>query len=112
MYSVAENVPTVFEVGLKLFVDNVLHSSSFPVQEQLVSAILGQVQVERDGFTINKTAIKECVEIYLQLEGTKTKKLYQLDIEPAFLSDTRKFYANEAQHLLETCDAAEYLRRV
>jgi cullin 3 len=82
------------------------------VQEQIVNAILGQIQVERDGYTINQTAVKECVEIYLKLEDAAGTKIYFTDIEPAFLAETQKFYVLEAQKLLETCDAAEYLRRV
>lgn len=113
MYTVAADVPTTPEVGLKLFLGKVLHHQVIPVQDQIVSAILGQIHVERDGFTINRTAVKECVDIYLQLEDEETaKKVYHLDIEPIFLAETRKFYALEAQKLLETCDAAEYLRRV
>lgn len=82
------------------------------MQEQVVNAILGQIQVERDGYTINQTAIKECVEIYLQLEDQSARQVYSTDIEPIFLAETRKFYVAEAEKLLETCNAAEYLKRV
>lgn len=82
------------------------------MQEQIVNALLGQIQVERDGYTINQAAVKGCVDIYLELEDIAGKKLYLIDIEPTFLVETQKFYVLEAQKLLETCDAAEYLRRV
>jgi cullin 3 len=98
--------------GLKIFADSVLHRRTAPVQEQIVNALLGQIQVERDGYTINQAAVKGCVDIYLALEDTEGKKLYLTDIEPAFLTETQKFYVLEAQKLLETCDCAEYLCRV
>ena len=112
MYSVNAEVPQIVPAGLKLFLDNVLHRKTSPVQEQVVNAILGQIQVERDGYTINQTAVKECVEIYLQLEGQSARKIYFTEIEPVFLAETRKFYVAEAERLLKTCDAAEYLSRV
>ncbi|KAG8811018.1 Cullin-3, partial [Serendipita sp. 399] len=112
VYTVSAEVPQIIPAGLKIFIDDVLHRTTAPVQEQIVSAILGQVQVERDGYSINQTAVKECVDIYLQLEDSSGKQLYFSDIEPTFLGETRKFYVQEAQKLLETCDAAEYLRRV
>ncbi|KIM33200.1 hypothetical protein M408DRAFT_325999 [Serendipita vermifera MAFF 305830] len=112
VYSVSAEVPQIIPAGLKLFLDNVLHRKTSPVQEQVVDAILGQIQVERDGYTINQTAVKECVEIYLQLEDQSAKQVYFTDIEPVFLAETRKFYVAEAEKLLQTCDAAEYLRRV
>ncbi|PVF92727.1 Cullin-domain-containing protein [Serendipita vermifera] len=112
VYTVSAEVPEILQAGLKLFLDNVLHSQTIPVPQQVVDAILGQVQVEREGYTINQTAVKECVEIYLYLDDNSGKKVYYADIEPPFLAETRKFYVQEAQRLLETCDAAEYLSRV
>lgn len=113
MYAVNNDVAPITVAGLDLFLDNVLHSKTSHVQEQIINAILGQIQVERDGYSINQTAVKECVEIYLQLDDKVTKKpIYLYDIEPIFLAETRKFYALEAQKLLETCNASEYLRRV
>jgi cullin 3 len=40
---------------------------SLPVREHVISALLGQVQVERDGYSINRSAMKECVEVYTTL---------------------------------------------
>jgi cullin 3 len=112
VYSVSAEVPQIVPAGRKLFLDNVLHRKTSPVQEQVVNAILGQIQVERDGYIINQTAVKECVEIYLQLEDQSKKKIYFSEIEQVFLAETQKFYVAEAGRLLETCNAAEYLSRV
>lgn len=112
VHTVNAEVPTITVAGLAIFRDEVLHRSSAPVQDQIVTAVLGQIQVERDGYSINQTAVKECVEIYLELADNSGKKIYHTDIEPVFLAETRKFYVQEAQRLLDSCDAAEYLRRV
>ena len=56
--------------------------------------------------------MKECVEIYTTLIYPRNGvKIYYEDLEPSFLNESQRFYAAEAQKLLETCDAREYLRR-
>lgn len=112
MHTTAENVPEITIAGLHLFLDNVLHSKNLPVREHVISALLAQVQVERDGYSINRSAMKECVEVYTTLISPRNGvKVYYEDMEPSFLNESQRFYATEAQKLLETCDAPEYLRR-
>jgi cullin 3 len=109
---VAENLHDITTTGLHLFLENVLRSRNLPVREHVISALLGQVQVERDGYSINRSAMKECVEIYSTLIAPgHSVKVYYEDLEPSFLNESQRFYAAEAQKLLETCDAPEYLRR-
>jgi hypothetical protein len=112
VHTAAENVPEITIAGLHLFLDNVLHSKNLPVREHVISALLGQVQVERDGYSINRSAMKECVEVYTTLINPRNGvKVYYEDLEPSFLNESQRFYAAEAQKLLEACDAPEYLRR-
>lgn len=112
VHTVSENVPEITIAGLHLFLDNVLHSKSLSVREHVTTALLGQVQVERDGYSINRSAMKECVEIYTTLINPRNGvKVYYEDLESSFLNESQRFYAAEAQKLLETCDAPEYLRR-
>jgi cullin 3 len=112
VHTASENVPEITIAGLHLFLDNVLHSKDLPVREHVISALLGQVQVERDGHSINRSAMKECVEVYTTLINPRNGvKVYYEDLEPSFLNESQRFYAVEAQKLLETCDAPEYLRR-
>ena len=113
VHTASENVPKITIVGLHLFLDNVLHSKSLPVREHVISALLGQAQVERDGYSISRSAMEECVEVYTTIiNPINGIKVYYEDLEPSFLNESQKFYAAEAQKLLETCDAPEYLRRV
>jgi len=112
VHTASENVPEITIAGLHLFLDNVLHSTNLPVREYVISALLGQVQVERDGYSINRSAMKECVEVYTTLINPRNgAKVYYEDLEPSFLNESQRFYASEAQKLLETCDAPEFLRR-
>ena len=81
----------------------------------MISAILTLIQTERDGFTINRSSVKGCVDVFLQLQDTSSREpvsIYRRDIEPAVLKESEVFYKKEGERLLETCDAPEFLRRV
>lgn len=78
-----------------------------------MKAILKQIQFERDGFGINRSPVKGCVDIFLNLEIDDTGvTIYKRDLEPAVLRESEAFYKVEGETLLETCNAPEFLRKV
>jgi cullin 3 len=84
-----------------------------PIQDHVTSAILSLIQIERDGYVISRSVVKECVDVLLQLSvDHDAKTVYKRDLEPAVLTASEAFYSAEGKRLLETCDAPEYLRRV
>ena len=95
---------------MKLFLEHMIKP---PIKEHIVSAILNQVQTEREGFAINRSAVKGCVEILLQLHyDYDGPTVYKQIVEPAVLKDSLAYYRTEGETLLQTCDAPEYLRKV
>ena len=103
-------MPEIWDAGLLLFIEHILRS---PIQEHIISAILTQIQVERDGYVINRSAVKGCVDVLLQLFDERADaSVYKRDLEPVILKESEAFYQREGEHLLEACDAPEYLRRV
>lgn len=95
---------------MRIFHDHMIKP---PIREYLVSAVLNQIKIEREGFAINRSAVKSCVDVLLQLqEDQDGSSVYKKVLEPAILKDSEVFYAAEGQNLLNTCDAPEYLRRV
>ena len=97
-------------MGLLLFIKHILRP---PIQGHLTSAVLVQIQTERNGFGINRSAVKGCVDVLLQLnEPSDTMDTYRKLIEPDILRESEAFYKSEGERLLETCDAPEYLHRV
>ncbi|KAG8906798.1 Cullin-3 [Tulasnella sp. 403] len=106
----------IYEKGLQLFLERVIRSQIYPIKTHLLSTLLTQIQIEWDGYTINRSAVKGCVEVLMELQDRKdlraTETVYQKDFEPLFLRDSEVFYKSEGERLLESCDAAEYLRRV
>jgi cullin 3 len=75
--------------------------------------VLSLIQIEREGYVISRSAVKECVDVLLQLSVEDDgKTVYKRDLEPAVLKASEAFYSTEGERLLETCDAPEYMRRV
>lgn len=45
-------------------------------------------------------------------EGRDEPSVYQRNLEPQVMRESKRFYQAEAEKLLQTCDATEYLQRV
>lgn len=110
VYTKANDVPEIWDAGLDLFLKHIIRP---PIQDHITSAVLSLIQIERDGYVISRSAVKECVGVLLQLSvDHDAKTVYKRDLEPAVLIASETFYSAEGKRLLETCDAPEYLRRV
>ncbi|KAI5989644.1 Cullin [Pisolithus orientalis] len=110
-YTKANNVPEIWDAGLDIFLKHIIRP---PIQDHILSAIVTLIQIERDGYVISRSAVKECVDVFLQLHSgqQENETVYKRDVEPAVLLASEKFYKAEAERLLATCDAPEFLRRV
>jgi cullin 3 len=110
VYTKGADVPKIWDVGFILFWKHIICP---PIDHHIYSAILGRIQIERDGDVIHRSAVKECVDVLLQLRlNGYGPSVYEHDLEPAILRESEAFYKTEADGLLETCDASEYLGRV
>jgi len=100
----------VVDLGRDLFVKHIIRP---PIKDHVINAILGLLYIERKGYVINRSAIKNCVDTLLQLSDSSDGiTMYKRDIEPQILRQTEAYYEAEARELLETCSTLEYLRRV
>ncbi|KAF8896373.1 Cullin, partial [Infundibulicybe gibba] len=109
VYCKSAEVPETWDAGLSLFLDRIIRP---PIQDHLITAILNQIQFERDGYGIHRSAVKGCVGVFLKLEiETGGMTVYKRDLEPPLLRDSEAFFKAEAQKLLDSCDAPEFLRR-
>ncbi|KAF9519697.1 hypothetical protein BS47DRAFT_1370678 [Hydnum rufescens UP504] len=89
VYIQTQRVPPIWDAGLQLI---------FGVQ------FCDLIRLERDGYPVNKSAIKGCID-----GGSIT--VFRTELEPGILEESDSYYKNEGDFLLETCDAPEYLRR-
>ncbi|KAK7050999.1 hypothetical protein VNI00_005111 [Paramarasmius palmivorus] len=106
-YTKTADVPETWDFGLSLFLRHIIRP---PIKEHLITAILNQIEFEREGYMINRSAVKGCVEIFLSLEEDGSS-VYKRELEPAILKESAQFYQHLAQTLLDTCDAPQYLER-
>ena len=95
-------------MGLILFYKHIIKA---PIKDHLLTAILNQVGHERNGYGINRSAVKGCVEVLLLLKSEDVS-VYKRDLEPKLLLESEVFYEKEGQDLVNSCDAPEFLRRV
>lgn len=109
----------VWDLGLELFRDTVVRSRKYPIRTHLYSTLLTQIQIEREGSVINRSAVKSNVDMLISLTHPKVgisisqrPTVYKQDFEPAFLATSAEFYRAEAERMLDTSDAAQYLRHV
>ncbi|KAI8344722.1 Cullin [Chlamydoabsidia padenii] len=108
------NLPHVFDMGLDLFRDKIIRSEKYPIQHHLISAMLNQIQLERHGDVIDRSAIKLSVSMLSGLTDPTTKDtVYVTDFETPYLEASTSFYQVESQTLTSTnYDAPEFMRKV
>ena len=109
----------IWDLGLELFRDTVLRSAKFPIHNHLYTTLLTQIQVEREGSVINRSALKSNIDMLTSLSHpivnvpiASRPTVYKHDFEPAFLATSEEFYRAEAARLLDNHDAAQYLQHV
>ena len=101
-----------------LFRDQILRSPAKPGTPHMVqvitSIILDQIQMSRDGESIDQHLIKSNVfmleGLYQSDQEAEDEKLYQILFEPDFLSKSAAFYRQEGERLLKESDAGTYCR--
>ncbi|GHJ85109.1 hypothetical protein NliqN6_1511 [Naganishia liquefaciens] len=120
VYTPSAKVPNSFSLGLRQFERRIIHSPLFPIGETLISVLLAQIQLERRGEVIHRSAVRDAISILSTLRsppesGKRTPErpsIYAKDFEARFLKTSEEFYKLEAEQGLSTDDASAYLKRV
>ncbi|KAG0182293.1 Cullin-3 [Apophysomyces sp. BC1021] len=106
-------LPRVFHMGRNLFRDKVIRSEKYSIQSQLISAMLNQIQLERQGDLVDRSAIKSAVAMLVELTDPSCgESVYVVDFESSFLEKSKVFYQLESQKLTTAYDASEFMRKV
>ncbi|KAI8066220.1 Cullin [Gilbertella persicaria] len=106
-------LPSVYDMGLNLFRDKVIRSSKHPIQKHLISAMLNQIHLERNGDVIDRSAIQSSVAMLVELNDQNTNNtVYAVDFEEKHLETSNSFYQIESQKLVSSYDAPEFMRKV
>ncbi|CAA7266848.1 unnamed protein product [Cyclocybe aegerita] len=108
VYTQTAKVPATNDLGLQLFLKHIIRP---PIKENVMAAILNQIRHERNGYVIDRSTMKGCVDVYLSLEGdTHGATIYKLDLEPAVLKESETFYKREGEELLNSSTAPIFLQ--
>ncbi|KAG5929954.1 hypothetical protein E4U60_007212 [Claviceps pazoutovae] len=109
----------IFATTIALFRDHILRSclnanSSSLVIDMLISVMLDQIDMEREGDVIDRNLIRSCSRMLNSLYDTEDEseshKLYTTVFEFRFLGNSETFYGAECQRLLREADASTWLR--
>ncbi|KAL2904506.1 Cullin-3A [Bienertia sinuspersici] len=95
----------VYELGLNLWRDNVIHCSN--IQTRLLNTLLELIQKERTGEVINRGLMRNIIKMLMDLSAS----VYQEDFEKPFLEVSATFYRVESQEFIECCDCGDYLKK-
>lgn len=114
----ANRVP-IFATTIALFRDHILSSclntnSKDRVMDILISVLLDQIDMEREGDIIDRNLIRSCTRmlscLYENEDENENEKLYLTVFERRFLENSVKFYSAECEKLLREGDASTWLR--
>ncbi|XP_010784803.1 cullin-4A isoform X2 [Notothenia coriiceps] len=97
-------LPSIWDTGLELFRTHIVSDSG--VQKRTVDGILEQIELERNGETVDRSLIRSLLGMLSDLQ------VYKDSFEERFLIDTNRLYAAEGQRLMQQRDVPEYLHHV
>eukprot|EP01133_Synstelium_polycarpum_P018802 gene18802-22488_t len=102
-------VPTVYEMGLLEFCENVVHAPS--IKDRLLKSLLSMIQKERCGEMVDRILIKNITQMLIEL-GVNSKAVYEKDFEAQFLATTATHYQMESQAFISSCSCPDYMKKV
>jgi cullin 3 len=109
VYVQTYNVEPVYNLGLILFRDTVVH---FPqIKDHLRQILLDMVQKERRGELTDRGSIKNACQMLMTL-GLDSRQVYYEDFEEPFLAQSAEFYRCESQRFLAENSSSVYIRKV
>ncbi|KAM4630960.1 cullin-4A [Polymixia lowei] len=97
-------LPSIWDTGLELFRTHIVSDSA--VQKRTVDGILEQIELERNGETIDRSLLRSLLGMLSDLQ------VYKESFEERFLVETNRLYAAEGQRLMQERDVPEYLHHV
>jgi cullin 3 len=103
------NVSTVYDLGLKIFRDNVARSPR--IKDRVLKMILSLVHKERMGEPINRGLLKSITQMLIDL-GINSRAVYEEDFEKPFMETTATFYKAESQLFIASNSCSDYLKKV
>ena len=97
----------MFELGIKLFGNEVFHKNTL---ERIQRLIMDIIRKDREGFEVADRFLLK--SLCLMMIEISKKEVYQPHFEKVFLNESRQFFSQEAYQRFESSTATDYLRKV
>ena len=101
------SLPTLLESGLHKFRDLIFDK----IKGEVATAILHLINQEREGAMIDRSLIRNCIELFESM-GMGNLQLYVQDFEALLLDSTTSFYKEKASKWIEIDPTPAYLVKV
>ncbi|KAJ2492074.1 hypothetical protein IWW37_001788 [Coemansia sp. RSA 2050] len=116
IYVKAAHLPSIYEMGMCVFRDTVLLSStgSGGLGTRVAKAVLRQISGERNGEEINRSTLQGISNMLVELHDTASpiRTVYEVVLEPQLLAESRVYYRDMTALRIKTMGASEYARAV
>eukprot|EP01104_Vermistella_antarctica_P018565 TRINITY_DN6925_c0_g1_i1.p1 TRINITY_DN6925_c0_g1~~TRINITY_DN6925_c0_g1_i1.p1 ORF type:complete len:734 (-),score=196.01 TRINITY_DN6925_c0_g1_i1:99-2300(-) len=109
VYVQRHQVPTVYDLGLILFRENVARADK--IRGRLRDTLLDNIERERNGEVIDRRLVKSVTQMLVDV-GVNSRAIYEEDFEKPFLDSSAEFYRGEAQRFIGENSCSEYLKKV
>uniref|UniRef100_A0A669EIJ1 Cullin 4A n=1 Tax=Oreochromis niloticus TaxID=8128 RepID=A0A669EIJ1_ORENI len=96
-------LPSIWDTGLELFRTHIVSDSA--VQKRTVEGILEQIELERNGETVDRSLLRSLLGMLSDLQ------VYKDSFEERFLTETNRLYAAEGQRLMQERDYLHHVAR-
>lgn len=101
------SLPKLNDAGLNHFKEIVYEQ----LKKDVSNAVIFQINEERDKIPIDRSLLKNVVDLYVQM-GVGSIEVYESDLEAPFLTSTREYYARKADEWMAVDDTPSYLLKV
>jgi len=117
VYCNENRIPGLIPMSMSIFRDDILGASydagsaRSTISETLIRVMLHQVQLDREGYAIDKTLTHSCaimLEGLYAVEGEDDSKLYLTLFEGRYLAESREYFRREGEALIRSVDAASW----
>lgn len=109
VYVMHHNVPTVYDLGLLLFRDNIARNPR--IKDRLLLTLIELVLHEREGEVIDRSLFRNITQMLIDL-GVNSRTVYEEDFEIHFLETSASFYKRESSEFIAVNTASDYMRKV
>jgi len=102
------NLPLVEDMQYSQFKHHVIQNAV--IKERLVSLLIKDIRLERDGEVIEKTQIRSSIQMLIEV-CKNSRKLYEQEFEKVLLAETAEYYKLESQQLITSSSCASFLEK-